>query len=151
MGDNMTLIEQINSDTVNAMKAKEKFSLSVLRMLKSTLQLEAINKKHDLNDDEVIIVIKKQVKVRKDSILEYQKYGKQDLADNLAKEVEILSKYLPEEMSLEDINSEIDKIFFELKPESMKDLGSVMKTASLRLSAKADMKQVSEIIKERLK
>ena len=146
----MALYDKVISDMTAAMKEQDKFKLSVLRMLKSALQLEKINKKHDLNDDEVLAVIKKQVKTRKDSIVEFEKYNKNEEVEKLNKEIEILSGYLPEELSLEDINKAIDEIFAELKPESIKDMGRVMKEATARIGAKADMSLVSSIVKERL-
>ena len=93
----MALQQTIIADMTTAMKEQDKFTLSVLRMLKSALQLEQINKKHDLTDEEVIAVIKKQVKMRKDSITEYSNYGKTEEVEALNKEVECLSAYLPEE------------------------------------------------------
>lgn len=146
----MNLVEQVNSDVITAMKNKDKISLDTLRMLKSALQMEKIAKKHDLSDEEAILVIKKQVKTRKESIEEYKSYGKDDLVENLNKEIAVLNVYLPEELTEDEINKELDKIFDELKPESLKDLGLVMKSASAKLGAKADMKLVSRMIKERL-
>ena len=90
----MALHDTIIADMTTAMKGQDKFTLSVLRMLKSALQLAKISKQHDLSDEEVIAVIKKQVKMRKDSITEYTNYGKLDEVENLTKEVECLSKYL---------------------------------------------------------
>ncbi len=146
----MNLVEQVNSDVVTAMKNKDKISLDTLRMLKSALQMEKIAKKHDLSDEEAILVIKKQVKTRKESIEEYKSYGKDDLVENLNKEIAVLCVYLPEELTEDEINKELDKIFDELKPESLKDLGLVMKSASAKLGTRADMKLVSSMIKERL-
>lgn len=146
----MNLVEQVNSDVVTAMKNKDKISLDTLRMLKSALQMEKIAKKHDLSDEEAILVIKKQVKTRKESIEEYKSYGKDDLVENLNKEIAVLSVYLPEELTEEEINKELDIIFAEVKPESLKDLGIVMKSASAKLGTRADMKLVSRMIKERL-
>ena len=99
----MTLLEQIKADIVTAMKGQDKEKLSVLRMLKSSLQTEEINKKKELTDDEVIAVIKKQVKLRKDAVNEYADCGKADYIATLESEIEILSVYLPEEMSVEEI------------------------------------------------
>ena len=141
--------EKIAEELKNAMKSGDKFKLSVLRMLKSALQLEKINKKHELEDEEVLAVIKKQVKVRKDSIEEYKGYGKNDLAENLEKEVEILAKYLPAEMSEEEIIKVIDDVFDKLNPTSMKDMGAVMREVSTKLT-NADMAFVSKTIKDRL-
>lgn len=146
----MTLNDTIIKDMTAAMKAQDKFNLSVLRMLKSALQLEKISKKHDLSDDEVIAVIKKQVKMRKDSITEYEKYGKTAEVESLNKEIECLSKYLPEELSEEEISKVLDEVFETIKPESIKDMGKVMKEATTRLGSSADMSLVSSLVKERL-
>ncbi len=146
----MALTDDVIKDMTAAMKAQDKFNLSVLRMLKSALQMEKISKKHDLSDEEAIAVIKRQVKQRKDSIEEYAKYGKDEEVANLEKEIECLSKYLPAELSEEELNKALDEIFDELKPESMKDMGKVIKEAAARLGASADMSKVSALVKERL-
>lgn len=146
----MGLSEQIHQDLVNAMKNQDKFAVSVLRMLKSAMQLEQINKKHDLNDDEVMAVIKKQVKVRKDSMDEYLTYHRDDLAADLKKEIEILSAYLPEELSAEELEKVIASVFEEIKPESMKDMGKVMKAIGEKVGARADLSAVSTIVKAKL-
>lgn len=146
----MALTETIIKDMTSAMKAQDKFNLSVLRMLKSALQMEKINLKHELSDEEAMTVIKRQVKQRKDSISEFEKYGKTSEVENLNKEIECLSKYLPAEVSEEEINKTLDVIFDELKPESMKDMGRVMKEATSRLGAGADGSLISKLVKERL-
>lgn len=142
---------KIAEDLKNAMKSGDKFKLSVLRMLKSALLLEskAVKKDYELSDEEVIKVIKKQVKTRKDSITEYQKYEKFDEVSALEKEIEILNVYLPAEMSEEEINKIIDEVFASLKPTSMKDMGVVMKELNAKIT-NADMSLVSKIVKERL-
>lgn len=141
--------EMIAKDLKEAMKNGDKFTLSVLRMLKSALQMEKINKKHELNDEEIIAVIKKQVKVRKDSIVEYQKYNKEELVESLEKEILVLDKYLPEEMSEEEVNKIIDDVFSELNPTSIKDMGGIMKELNSRIT-NADMSIVSAKVRERL-
>lgn len=146
----MALQQTIIADMTTAMKEQDKFTLSVLRMLKSALQLEQINKKHDLNDEEVIAVIKKQVKMRKDSITEYSNYGKTEEVENLNKEVECLTKYLPEELSEEELTKIIDAVFEELKPETMKDMGRTVKEIGSRTAGRADMSTVSALVKARL-
>lgn len=146
----MALTDTIIKDMTSAMKAQDKFNLSVLRMLKSALQMEKINLKHELSDEEAMTVIKRQVKQRKDSISEFEKYGKTSEVENLNKEIECLSKYLPAEVSEEEINKTLDVIFDELKPESMKDMGRVMKEATSRLGAGADGSLISKLVKERL-
>ena len=146
----MALTETIIKDMTTAMKEQDKFNLSVLRMLKSALQMEKINLKHELSDEEAMAVIKRQVKQRKDSISEYEKYNKTEEVDNLKKEIECLSKYLPAEVSEEEINKTLDTIFNELNPTSMKDMGRVMKEATSRLGAGADGSLISKLVKERL-
>ncbi|MCI7554835.1 MAG: GatB/YqeY domain-containing protein [Tenericutes bacterium] len=144
------MLEKVNSDLVTAMKEQDKFTLSVLRMLKSALKNEEINKKSSLTDDEVLAVIKKQVKTRKDSKEEYLTYNRTDLADNLEKEIEILNKYLPEELSDEELEKIIDETIKELNPDGMKGMGLVIKTVGSKCGAAADMKKVSSIVREKL-
>lgn len=142
---------KIAEDLKEAMKSGDKFKLSVLRMLKSALLLEAkaVSKDHELTDEEVIKVIKKQVKTRKDSIAEYQKYNKLDEVESLEKEVEILNVYLPEEMSEAEIVKVIEEVFEIVKPTSMKDMGLIMKELNARIT-NADMSLVSKLVKEKL-
>lgn len=144
------MTEKIINDLKNAMKAQDKFKLSVLRMLKSALQNEVINqKKETLSDDEVIKIIKKQVKIRKDSLEEYKKYDKAETVLDLTKEIEILNKYLPEEPSEETIKSCLELIFEEVNPTSMKDMGLIMKKMGEKMP-NADMTLVSKLVKEKL-
>lgn len=144
------MFNQINEDLKEALKNGDKFKLSVLRMLKSSLQTEQIAKKHELTDEECIAVIKKQVKVRTSSLEEYLSYNRQDLVDNLQKEIDLLKTYLPEELSEDEIENIIADIFSTLHPEGMKDMGKVMKEATARMASRADMSIVSKIIKEKL-
>lgn len=145
------MFEKVNNDLVAAMKSGDKFTLSVLRMLKSALIYEQTNgEKHELSDDDVLSVIKKQVKTRKTSMEEYLSYDRKDLADNLQKEIDILSKYLPKELSDEELTKIIDEIITELKPDGMKGMGMVIKAVSAKCGAAADMKKVSSIVKQKL-
>lgn len=145
------MYEKINEDLKNAMKEKDTFKLSVLRMLKSALQLEQIAKKHELDDNEISAVLKKQVKVRKDSLEEYKKYDKAELVESLEKEIAILDAYLPEEMSKSEITKVVEAVIDEVKPTSMKDMGIVMKKVNEQLIGKnADMSLVSKLVKEKI-
>lgn len=144
------MFNNIKKDLISAMKEQDKFKLSVLRMLKSALQTEEINKKSELTEDEVLNVIKKQVKVRSASLEEYKEYGRNDLADNLEKEIEILKTYLPEELSHEELTKIIDEQFNIIKPTSMKDMGKVIKVVSSIVGTRADMSEVSKIVKEKI-
>ena len=143
------MFNQINDDLKTAMKNGDKFRLSVLRMLKSALQLEQINALHALEDKEVIAVLKKQVKMRKDSIIEFEKFNKLDEVQKLEDEINIINEYLPTEMSEDEIRKVIDTVFEELKPTSLKDMGGIMKALNDRIT-NADMSLVSKIVKEKL-
>ena len=144
------MLEQINNDLKEALKNGDKFKLSVLRMLKSSIQSEQINKKGELTEEEIIAVIKKQVKVRKASRDEYASYKRDDLVANLNAEIEVLNSYLPEELSEEEINNIIANVFEEVKPTGLKDMGVVMKKVSALVGVRADMSEVSKKIKEML-
>lgn len=144
------LKDRIYQDIVDAMKAKDKDKLSVLRMLKGSLQLENINKGKELTDDVVIDVISREIKQRKESIAEFTKGGRDDLASATAKEIEILKAYLPEQLSEEEIVTIIDQVFAKVAPTSAKDMGKVMKEVTPLVKGKADMSHVSALIKERL-
>ena len=98
----------------------------------------------------MIDVVSRQIKMRKESVLEFTKANRNDLADITNKEIEILVKYLPEQLNHEEIVKEIDLIFDELKPTGMRDMGKVMGAATAKLKGKADMSEVSSIIKEKL-
>lgn len=142
--------EQILNDLMTAMKSQDKEKLLVIRSVKSAMQLEEINLKRNLNDDEVIGVITKQIKTRKDSIVEFEKGNRQDLIDATKKEIEILQAYLPEQLTEEELNKIIDDVFTKVNPTSPKDMGKIMSAITPLVKGKADMKEVSNKIKEKL-
>lgn len=142
--------EKILADLVAAMKNQDKETLAVLRMVKGAMQLEEINVKHELTDDEVLTVLVKQIKTRKESIVEFEKGNRLDLIEATNKEIEILNKYMPEQLSDEEVNKIIDEAFAEIKPESNKDMGKIMAYVNPKLKGKTDMSKVSQIIKSKL-
>ena len=144
------MFEKITKDLTEAMKAKDTFRTSVLRMLKSALKNEEINKKSPLTDDEVLAIIKKQVKTRKDSMNEYASYNRMDLVDSLQKEIDILNEYLPEELSDEELEKIVKETITKVKAESIKQMGMVIKTISSEYGARCDMAKVSKLVKEKL-
>ena len=115
-----------------------------------SLKQEQIDHKKEINDDLLIDVVNKQIKMRKDSITEFEKGGRQDLIDKTQAEINVLLEYLPEQLSQEEIIKVIDDIFAEVNPTGPKDMGKVMGLAQAKLKGKADMKEVSTIIKEKL-
>ena len=146
----MTLSEKINSDMINFMKNKDSFSLGVIRMVKGAIQLEKINLKRDLNDDEVVGVIAKQIKMRNDSVAEFTKANRTDLVEQYKKEIEILNNYMPEQLSDEEVSKIIDEAFDKVNPTGSKDMGLIIKEVSPKLKGRADMGKVNIIIKDRL-
>jgi len=146
----MSLIEQMGKDIVTAMKEKDTLKLSVLRMVKGAIQLENINNKKELNDELFIDVVSKQIKQRTESFEEFSKAGRNDLSDKVASEIEILKTYLPEQLSSEELNKILDEVFAKVNPTSAKDMGAIMREVTPLVKGKADMKEVSNLIKEKL-
>lgn len=146
----MTLSERINNDLKEAMKSKDSFRLSVIRMVKGAMQLAKPNPREELTDDDVITVISKQIKMRNDSIKEFEAAGRNDLVEQNKKEIEVLNTYMPKQLSEEELTEIIDKVFEEVKPTSQKDMGLIMKNISPLVKGKADMSLVNKLVKERL-
>lgn len=142
--------EKILNDLVTAMKEQNKDKLSVLRMVKAAMQLEEINLKRNLNDEEVINVLTKQIKTRKDSIVEFEKGNRQDLISKTNMEIDILNEYMPEQLSEEEVNKIIDEAFNEVAPTSSKDIGKLMGILTPKLKGRTDMANVSAIIRSRI-
>ena len=145
----MTLLEKINEDLKEAMKAKNALNLSVIRMLKGAIQLELIKKK-DLSDEDVVAIVAKQIKMRKDSISEFEKAGREDLVNQNKDEIEVLATYLPKQLTLEEVKEILDEAFNKVNPTSSKDMGLIMKEVSPKVKGRYDMQEVSKLIKERL-
>ena len=146
----MNLVDQINEDVKTAMKNQDKEKLNVIRMVKSALQMAKINLKHDLSNEEAIDVIDKQIKMRKDSISEFEKANRSDLIEQYEKEIEILKTYMPEQLSLDEVEKIINDAFEEIKPTSPKEMGLIMKNVTPKVKGRYDMKEISSIIKEKI-
>lgn len=142
--------EKLMNDLKNAMKNQNKELLNVIRMVKGAIQLEEINLKRELTDEEIVSVISKQIKTRKETISELQNTDRKELLNKTEKEIEILNKYMPVMMDETEINKVIDNIFEEIKPTDSKDIGKIMGKISPMLKGKADMSLVSQLIKDRL-
>lgn len=148
----MSLLEMLAEDMKAAMREKEsgKKRLSVIRMVRSSLKNVEIEKKHKLSEEEVIEVLARELKKRKDALEEYTKFGRQDIADGLQEEVDVLVKYLPEQMSEEEIRGLVKEVIAEVKPTGPKDMGKVMGKLMPNVKGKADGKLVNQIVKELL-
>lgn len=142
--------ERIQKDMIEAMKAHDKKKTDTIKSVKAAIQMEEINVKRELNDEEVTNIIVKQVKMRKDAISDFEKVGRNDLVDAYNEEINILNEYLPKQLSDEEVNQIIDEAFDLVKPTSQSDMGKIMKEVSPKLKARADMGKVNQIIKNKL-
>lgn len=142
--------ERLLNDLKDAMKQKDKELLSVIRMVKGAMQLEEISKKRELTDEEMVTLIAKQIKTRKESVCEFEKAGRNDLKEQTQSEIDLLMRYMPEQMSQAEVIKVIDQAFLEVKPTSPKDMGKLMGVITPQVRGKADMGFVNQIIKEKL-
>ncbi|HEX8888652.1 MAG TPA: GatB/YqeY domain-containing protein [Pyrinomonadaceae bacterium] len=147
----MSLKERIVSDMTAAMKAKDASRLSTLRMVKASFMNREIDKGGELTDEELTKAMQSLVKQRRDSIEQYEKAGRQELADKERAEIEVIEEYLPKAASREEIEQAVMEAIAETNASSMRDMGAVMKAAQARLAGRnADGRTVSEIVKTKL-
>ena len=132
------------------MKKQEKLRLTVIREIKAAMKQAVIDLKKEMNDELVIDVVSRGIKTRKESIKEFEKGNRSDLVDKTKEEIKVLESYLPVQLSDDEIEKIINDVFLQVKPEKPSDMGKVMKEITPLLKGKADMKMVSEMIKNRL-
>jgi uncharacterized protein YqeY len=150
---NMTLVEQIQKDIVTAMKAKEEARLSALRMVKSALQLRTVEKMSPLDEKEAQAVLATLIKQRKESVEQFTKGGRQEMADKEAAEIVLIESYLPKAAAETDVAAGVRAVIAEMGSPTMKEMGAVMKNAMARFNGagmRVDGKMVSEIVKKEL-
>jgi uncharacterized protein len=133
-----------------ALKNKDKQKLSTIRMLKSAIKKEEIDKKRPLNDDEIISVIMREVKQRKDSLAEYKAAGRDDLVEKEQAEIDILSAYLPEQMSEEELKALVQQVIEEVGAGSKADMGKVMSAIMPKVKGRAEGRLVNRLVQEAL-
>lgn len=142
--------EELLQDLKEAMKNKDTLRKDTITMLRAAiLQVEKDSQKV-LNDDEICAIVAKEVKKRKESVKEYEVAGREDIADNLKNEIEILSKYLPEQLTEDEIRKMVEDAIVESGAASPRDMGKVMSILRPKTAGKADGKLVSDIVKEKL-
>lgn len=144
----MGLRENLNTQLKDAMRSKDKVKLLVIRLLLSSVKNEEIDQKKELNDEEIITFVQREIKRRKESIRDFEKGGRTDLADKEKAEMEILYTFLPQQASEDEIRAVVKEIV-EAVPEGEKiNIGKIMPTALAKLKGKADGKTVSAIARE---
>ena len=147
----MMLKDQITAHLTEAMKAKDALRTSTLRMVKAAVKNREIEKGEDLTDDELMKVLRSLVKQRRDSVEQYEKAGRQELADKETSEIEIIESYLPQGASAAEIELAIQLAIEETGAKSMREMGAVMKAAQARLAGRnADGKTLSDLVKAKL-
>ena len=146
----MSLREQINEDMKAAMKAKESAKLAAIRLLLAAIKQKEVDERVTLDDAAVVAVVEKLTKQRKDSVSQYEAAGRQDLADAEKFEISILAAYLPEKMGADEMAAAVDAAVAETGAASPADMGKLMAVLKPRLAGKADMAEVSKLVKARL-
>jgi uncharacterized protein YqeY len=149
----MSLSEKIQKDMTDAMRARDEQRLSCLRMVKAALKNKEVDKRGPLDDKEALAILSTLIKQRKDSIEQFTKGGRQELADKEAAEIVLIESYMPKALSEQDIAATVKATIAEMGSPTMKDMGTVMKNAMAKFSAsgaRVDGKVVSEAVKREL-
>ena len=147
----MSLSEQIMSDMKEAMKARNKVRLNTVRMIKSALMNEKIKAGHDLTAEEELTVLSREKKQREESIEEFTKANRKDLADETKQELAIVESYLPKQMTQEELNQAVSSAIAEVNAQGKSDFGKVMKVLMPKIKGKADGKAASDVVRKQLK
>lgn len=146
----MSLLSDLNEDIKTAMKSHDKERLSVLRMVKASLQNATIAKREDLSSDEEIAVVSRERKQRNDSLEEFKKADRPDLVHAIEKELAIVNEYLPKQLSEEEVRNIVKDTIVEIEASSMQDMGKVMSALMPKVKGMADGKLVNQLVKEEL-
>ena len=146
----MALSELIDNDFKEALKSKDSEKLSVLRMLKSAIKNSEIENKKPLSDDEILKLLQKEVKQRKDSIDSYTSAGRKELADKEISEIKYLEKYLPQQLTEQEIEAIVSETISEIKAQTPADIGKVMSAVMPKVAGKADGGVISSKARELL-
>lgn len=144
------LKEQLQEDWKNAVKQKEKFKASVISMAKAAILMAEKAGSSSLNDEQIVEILAKEVKQRRDALVEFEKGNRKDLVDDTNREIEILLQYLPQQLTEDEIREIVMESAKEIGASSMKDMGKVMSAIKPKVNGRADGKIVSQIVKEYL-
>lgn len=146
----MNLSERLNEDMKQAMKSQDKFKLSTIRMVRATIKNLEIDLKRPLNDNEVLDILSREIKQRKDALQEFEKAGRDDLAANVRAEAEIIAVYLPEQLNEEEIKVIVQQTIQETGATSKADIGKVMSALMPKVKGRADGKLVNQAVQQLL-
>lgn len=146
----MSLNERLNEDMKQAMKSKDKFKLSIIRQIRSAIKYAEIEKHAELNDDEVLQIIHREVKQRKDSLQDFEKAGRDDLVEQVQSELVVISEYLPQQLTEEEIQEIVKQTIQEVGASSKADMGKVMGALMSKIKGRADGKLVNQVVQQLL-
>lgn len=146
----MTLIERLKSEQIAAMKAKDKPRLGAIRLVLAAIKQREVDEKITLSDDDVLVVLTKMVKQRRDSVAQYEAAGRQDLADVEHAEISVLAEFMPQPLSEDEISALMDEAIAATGAVSMQDMGKVMGVLKPQIQGRADMGIVSKLVKIKL-
>jgi len=146
----VSLLERLNSDIKQAMKNKEKDKLSVIRMVKSSIQNEAIKTGNELSEDEELTVLSREVKQRKDSLHEFDKAGRQDLVEKIRTELQYVELYMPKQLSEEEVSEIVKQAISETGASSKAEMGKVMAVIMPKVKGKAEGSLVNKLVQQHL-
>ncbi|MDV2883974.1 GatB/YqeY domain-containing protein [Alkalihalophilus pseudofirmus] len=146
----MNLLERLNVDMKNAMKNKDKQKLSVIRMVKSSLQNEQIKLGRELTDDDSLTVLNRELKQRKDSLHEFEQANREDLASKLRDEIAVLEDYMPEQLSEDEVSEIVKETMAEVGASTKADMGKVMGAIMPKVKGKADGGLVNRLVQQHL-
>ena len=144
------LKEKLLEDLKNSMKDKNIVRKNVVQMVRAGILQVEKDKHIELNDEQIIEIIAKESKKRKDALADYEKSGRQDLIDEIKEEIEILAEYLPKQLSIEEVEKIVKEVIDEVGATSMKDMGKVMKSAKEKIGASSDGRTINEVVKKLL-
>lgn len=146
----MSLKSKITDDMKDAMRARDSKRLGAIRLLLAAMKQREVDERIELSDSDIVAIIEKEVKKRRDSIAQYQAAKRQDLVDAEAAEIEVLSAYLPRQLADDELAREIDQAVAESGAAAPADIGKVMGVLKKRLAGRADMSKVSALVRSRL-
>lgn len=144
------LKEKLMEDLKEAMKEKQTLRKNVVQMIRAAILQVEKDKQIELEDNQILEIIVKEAKKRKDSLSDYEKSGREDLINQVKEEIEIISEYLPKQLTKEEITEIVKQVIEETGATSIKDMGKVMKSAKEKMGATADGKTINEVVRELL-
>ena len=146
----MTLKQKLQEDLKTSMKNKDTLRKSVITLIRSSIKQVEVDKRIELNDDDIIDIISKQLKQRNDSLEQFLDAGREDLVEETRSEIEVLKEYLPQQLSEEELNEIVKLTISEVGATSMKDMGKIMSVIKPKTKGRADGKLINKLVKENL-